>query len=437
MDKAAGPDGLVSESFIFGTYRLYTLLTVLFNVCLKTAYLPAAFMQSVIVPLVKNKSGDLSDIGNYRAIALSTSISKILESVLFQFVLSVDDIDKCQFGFKQGHSTTICTNVLKSVIGYYTSRGSHVFTCFVDFTKAFDRVNYWKLFNGLLDDGVNVYVVKLLTYWYSNQDVAVKWLNVVSKSFKMGNGTRQGGLLSPYFFATYLRNLLRSVYSTRVGCNVGGMFFNILAYADDIVLIAPSWYALQELIDTLQFEASKIDMIVNVNKTCCMVFNPKDKNKIIACMFKQFLLDGKELIFVKSFKYLGHILSDDFSDDNDVKREIRNLFIRANILNRRFRKCSKYVKIRLYRAFCLCLYGSALWNTCSCNVKGSFKSCFNQCMKLVFGYRKFDSVTAMLLDVGLPSYCTILHNFRVSFTHNWKMCDNALVQRLCSLCVGI
>ena len=53
---------------------------------------------------------------------------------------------------KKGHSTGQCTNVLKIVVDYHTTRGSHVFTCFVDFRKAFDRVNYWKLFNKLLDD---------------------------------------------------------------------------------------------------------------------------------------------------------------------------------------------------------------------------------------------------------------------------------------------
>ena len=70
-------------------------------------------MQSLIVPLIKNKCGDLTDVNNYGAIALSTALSKIFETVLMQHIITHDDIDKCQFGFKKGHSTTICTNVLK------------------------------------------------------------------------------------------------------------------------------------------------------------------------------------------------------------------------------------------------------------------------------------------------------------------------------------
>ena len=44
-------------------------------------------------------------------------------------------------------------------------------------TKAFDHVNYWKLFNQLLSDGVDMHLVKLLAYCYVNQEVSVRWLS--------------------------------------------------------------------------------------------------------------------------------------------------------------------------------------------------------------------------------------------------------------------
>jgi len=63
-------------------------------------------------------------------------------------------------------------------------------------SKAFDRVNYWKLFNKLLDDGVNVCVTAILAYWYSHQRVCIRWQNLESDCFRIGNGVRQGGILS-------------------------------------------------------------------------------------------------------------------------------------------------------------------------------------------------------------------------------------------------
>ena len=76
----------------------------------------------------------------------------------------MSDADKYQFGFKPGYSTGLCTSVLKRTVNYYTNRGSHVFLCFVDFSKAFDKINYWKLFNMLLDDGISVKMAQLLAF---------------------------------------------------------------------------------------------------------------------------------------------------------------------------------------------------------------------------------------------------------------------------------
>jgi len=141
-------------------------------------------MDVVITPLVKNKGGDLTDKNNYRAIALSNVDTKVFERLLMlKTKESASKGDKYQFGFKAVHSTSMCTGVVKKDINYYTDRGSHVFACFVDLTKAFDRVNYWKLFNQLLSDGVDVHLVKLLAYWYVNQEVSVRWLGTRSESF--------------------------------------------------------------------------------------------------------------------------------------------------------------------------------------------------------------------------------------------------------------
>ena len=58
-------------------------------------------MHSVIIPLVKDKSGDLSDVNNYRAIAVSTSMSKLFEIIIVRDVTSYAEADKYQFDFKK------------------------------------------------------------------------------------------------------------------------------------------------------------------------------------------------------------------------------------------------------------------------------------------------------------------------------------------------
>ena len=90
----------------------------------------------------------------------------------------------------------------------------------------------------------------------------------MSSSFGISNGTRQGGLLSPKLFNRYVTDLIVYIRDSGIGCNVGGMMLNILAYADDhMVLICPSWYAMKSLIAMLELGASDYDMLCN---TCLL-----------------------------------------------------------------------------------------------------------------------------------------------------------------------
>ena len=63
-NKAAGPDRIATEAFIYGTPRLFAHLSIMFSWFLKFGVLPAKFTQSTIVPLVKVRCGDLSDVDN-------------------------------------------------------------------------------------------------------------------------------------------------------------------------------------------------------------------------------------------------------------------------------------------------------------------------------------------------------------------------------------
>jgi hypothetical protein len=102
---------------------------------------------------------------------------------------------------------------------------------------------------------------------------------------------------------------------------------NVLAYADDIVLLAPSWRGLQCLLDLLTNHASKINMVILIwlsirLNLCAWVCFPSNQSKIVAKSFPQFHVGLVTLQFVSSFKYLGHRISANGSDDDDIQREI-------------------------------------------------------------------------------------------------------------------
>ena len=98
-----------------------------------------------------------------------------------------------QFGFKRKHGTDQCIYVLKEIIDLYRKLNGSVFVCFLDASKAFDRVNHKTLFKQLGARGVPGYILRILIYWYKNQDVCIRWGDAYSAKFKVTNGVRQGG----------------------------------------------------------------------------------------------------------------------------------------------------------------------------------------------------------------------------------------------------
>ena len=74
-------------------------------------------------------------------------------------------------------------------------------------------------------------------------------------------------VLSPVWFSRYSRDLLSALVNTLVGCNVGGTFYNAVAYADDLVLLVPLWAALQRFLNVFYVHIDEIDMACDVKKT--------------------------------------------------------------------------------------------------------------------------------------------------------------------------
>jgi len=154
--------------------------------------------------------------------------------------------------------------------------GVMVFCCFIDFSKAFDNVDYWLLFCKLLDcNKSNAYIlsVRLLAYLYSHQELSVCWHNCYFNCFSVSKGVRQGSVLSSYLFRVYIRDVIITVVKYKIGCHIAGLCINLLAYADDIVLLSSSWRGLQNLLNVIEKAALSVDMTFNTNKTVCMAID--------------------------------------------------------------------------------------------------------------------------------------------------------------------
>jgi len=63
--------------------------------------MPRSFIESVVIPLVKNRNGDLTDVNNYRAITIANVETKVFETILLSKIKSTDSSDMYQFGFNR------------------------------------------------------------------------------------------------------------------------------------------------------------------------------------------------------------------------------------------------------------------------------------------------------------------------------------------------
>ena len=151
--------------------------------------------------------------------------------------------DPLQFGFKEKVGSVDAIFTLRSTIEYFVDRGSSVYIASLDIRKAFDRVNYYKLYKSLLDYGVPVIVVDILCNWYSKLKYYIKWNGKFSHQFAARSGVRQGGCLSPAVFNVFMNVFIKSLKCQRAGCCISSLFVGCILSVSYTHLTLPTIYS--------------------------------------------------------------------------------------------------------------------------------------------------------------------------------------------------
>ena len=153
-----------------------------------------------------------------------------------------------QFGFKSNHSTTMCSAIYMEIINQYKMKGSNVYSCMLDASKAFDRVHFGSLFRLLLKRNLPLGIVRLLLDSYTRQQACTVWDQQKSSFFNITNGVKQGGVISPRMFTIYIDQLLLRLKKSGIGCHIHGKYMGSLGYADDVTLLSPSIRGLNRML---------------------------------------------------------------------------------------------------------------------------------------------------------------------------------------------
>ena len=203
----------------------------------------------ILNQIIKDENGDVCDSKNYRAIALSSLLLKIFDHCILILFENEMKCDPLQYGFEKVSSTVQCTWTVMEATSYFLRQGSDVYSCLLDFSKAFDKVTFCQLFKKLIERKIPFIILRLLLYIYRKQKCCVKWNNKKSNYFNIQNGVRQGAVVSPSIFCIYLDTLLKNLKTSGIGCHIGKIFMGAFGYADDIILLAPTRQALQEMLN--------------------------------------------------------------------------------------------------------------------------------------------------------------------------------------------
>ena len=354
--KYDGYKGTYSDHFVYASHKYLVVLSMLMNGMLVHGYNADDLLKCTLVSIPKDVRGSLSDSDNYRGIALCSAICKIVHYAIIYKYGSELHTSSLQFAYKQDHSTIMCTSIFQEVVNYYNHNGSNVYACLVDVSKAFDRINYSKLFQTVLKRKLPGTIIRLLFDSYTRQQSFVKWGQEFSDVIYMQNGVKQGVVLSATLFCIYMDELISRLVHSGIGCYIGNEYYGNISYADDLKLLCPSINGLQKMLDICDVFSKEYFVKYNASKTVAICYGKSDgKPK------RSLRLDGECICWETSVKYLGNIHCSSMTNCDDIKYKKRIYINSVNKLNCQFSFASSSIRAKLLQTYCSAWYGSQNW----------------------------------------------------------------------------
>ena len=354
-NKKDGNGELMSDHIIEAGDPLNVYLSLLLSAMVSHGNSPDGMIWSTLTPIPKGKWNDAGLSVNYRAIALSSIFSKILDIIIMEKEEEQLHTSNMQFGFKKGASTSLCTSMVQETVSYFVSKNTNVYALLLDATKAFDRINFVKLFKILLSRNICPLICRLLLFMYTKQKLRIRWDGESSDGFDVSNGVKQGGVISPILFCVYIDELLVKLENSGVGCYMGRSFSGALAYADDITLLCPSVSALKEMINICTNYAVEYDIKFNGSKSQLIIFKGRSSNIVNP----EIRINGDKLEVVSSVVHLGHILHENIYK-YDVNKCVSDFNRQSNIFLAKFKFATSSLRNFLFHKYCSSFYGSQI-----------------------------------------------------------------------------
>ena len=273
--KAMGTDKISTEMLRALDEENLDSLTQLCNIIYESGHIPTEMEQSIFVTIPKKPS--VQNCTDFRTISLMSHVTKLLLKMIQQRIISKIDkeVSRLQSGFRHGLGTRESILNLRMVIERSLEMQNDVYICFIDYTKAFDRVIHSKVIDCLKEVGIEDRDLQIITKMYWEQTAVVKTDTGITEECKIKKGVRQGCVLSASPFNLYREKIFREIDHAS-GVVIGGTNINDNRYSDDAAVMATTAADLQEVTTKINEKGKTYGMEVNVKKTKTIVVSKKN-----------------------------------------------------------------------------------------------------------------------------------------------------------------
>ena len=313
-DKITRTPECIPPYFIKRTLpALMPILLFLFNVSLEHGVVPSQWKKALVVPVFKK--GDQTQPSNYRPISLTSTFSRIMESILHKKVLdhllSNNLISPNQYGFVPGRSS--CSQILNClhewIKAYCRHQTTHVI--YTDISKAFDTVSHTKLIQVIKSYKLNNSVITWIQNFLNNRKQQV----VINKDFSnIGNvnsGIPQGSILGPLLFILYINDV------DSCGRSLDG-YGGFRLFADDTKVFCTDVQKLQSSLDNVSDWLKSRQLNLSINKCFSLHVGRPSSNK------PNFKISNQPILPSSTAKDLGIYISDSLKWTTHVNQIYKN-----------------------------------------------------------------------------------------------------------------
>ena len=246
-----------------------------------------------------------------------------------------------------------------------------------------------------------------------NIGVRIRVNDEVGDVFRVKNGSRQGGILSPFLFNFYINEVFDTVSSLSEGCRIGFRSASIFGYADDILLCAPTVTGLRVLIAKTCRILKDLCLPINLDKCLYIIF----RRKINEVLNYNIVIEGMTYLPENECTYLGINFSSDLKIVNDVSRCMLSFLRQFNSMFRKFYYMSQNIIIFLFTAYCSSFYASELWLYDSFYLRRlkPISIAYHKAIKRVVNLSPWDSNHVACDMAGMRIFKHLLHHRIISF----------------------